>query len=34
LNTLQRALRQASDGLPPGSTWTILRTLQEAGWNW
>ena len=34
LTTLQRALRQASDGLPQVSTWTILVTLWEAGYTW
>jgi hypothetical protein len=31
---LQRALRQAPDGLPEVSTWTILHTLWEAGYTW
>jgi hypothetical protein len=34
LMTLQRALRQAPDGLPAGSTATILYTLWEAGYPW
>jgi transposase len=34
LNTLQRALRTASDGLPTVSTHTIWRTLHDAGWTW
>ena len=34
LTTLQRALRQAPDGLPAVSTWTILITLWEAGYTW
>jgi len=34
LSTLQRALRQAPDGLPEVSTWTILHTLWEAGYTW
>lgn len=34
LTTLQRALRQAPDGLPEVSTWTILHTLWEAGYTW
>jgi transposase len=34
LSTLQRALRQAPDGLPTVSTWTILRVLQAAGYSW
>ena len=33
LTTLQRALRHAPDGLPQVSTWTILRTLREAGYT-
>jgi hypothetical protein len=33
LTTLQRALRQAPDGLPHVSTFTILRTLWEAGYT-
>lgn len=34
LNTLQRAIRQAPDGLPDVSTYTILRVMQEAGLSW
>jgi transposase len=34
LSLLQRALRQASDGLPRVSTFTILYTLHEAGYTW
>lgn len=34
LTLLQRALRQASDGLPQVSTFTILHTLHEAGYGW
>jgi len=34
LTTLQRALRQAPDGLPHVSTYTIWSVLQEAGWSW
>jgi hypothetical protein len=34
LTTLQRALRQAEDGLPQVSTYTILNTLHEAGYRW
>src|SRR6266542_2533999 len=34
LTTLQRALRRAPDGLPGVSTWTILRTLWDAGYSW
>jgi hypothetical protein len=33
LTTLQRALRHAPDGLPAGSTWTILDTRQAAGYR-
>ncbi len=33
LTTLQRALRRAPDGLPRVSTWTILRTLWDAGYT-
>lgn len=33
LSTLQRALREASDGLPNVSTYTIWRVLYEAGWT-
>jgi transposase len=34
LTTLQRALRQADDGLPQVSTWTIFQVLHQAGWSW
>src|SRR5215204_5782003 len=34
LSLLQRALRQAPDGLPQVSTFTIWRTLHEAGLSW
>jgi transposase len=34
LTTLQRALRQAPDGLPKVSTYTILAVLHEAGLSW
>jgi transposase len=34
LSTLQRTLRQAPDGLPKVSTWTILRVLQATGYSW
>lgn len=34
LNTLQRSLRSASDGLPQVSTYTIWQTLHEAGLSW
>src|ERR687890_650351 len=34
LSLLQRALRQAPDGLPKVSTYTIWRTLHEAGLSW
>jgi transposase len=34
LTTLQRALRQAEDGLPGVSTYTIWVTLREAGLRW
>lgn len=34
LTTLQRALRQAADGLPQVSTATILSVLYEAGYRW
>jgi transposase len=34
LVTLQRALRQAPDGLPQVSTYTIWWVLREAGWTW
>lgn len=34
LNTLQRALRQAPDGLPGISTHTIWRVLHDVGMTW
>ena len=34
LTTLQRASRQAPDGLPQVSTYTILMVLHEAGFTW
>jgi len=34
LSTLQRAVREAPDGLPQVSTGTILHTLWEAGYTW
>ena len=34
LTTLQRALREAEDGLPHVSTYTILNVLHEAGYRW
>jgi len=34
LTTLQRALRQAPDGLPAISTYTIWVALHEAGFTW
>ena len=34
LSLLKRALRQASDGLPQVSTYTIQRILHEAGYSW
>ena len=34
LTVVQRALREASDGLPEVSTFTILHTLHEAGYSW
>src|SRR5919112_5468978 len=34
LSLLQRALRQAPDGLPRVSTYTIWRTLHAAGQSW
>lgn len=34
LTTLQRALRQASDGLPGVSTYTIWCVLHDAGFTW
>jgi transposase len=34
LNTLQRALRRAPDGLPQVSTWVIWGVLHDAGYSW
>lgn len=34
LSTLQRALRQAPDGLPQVSTYTIWQVLHGAGFRW
>jgi transposase len=34
LNTLQRALRRAPDGLPQVSTYTIWAVLHDAGISW
>jgi transposase len=34
LTTLQRALRQAADGLPQVSIYTIWLTLHQANWSW
>lgn len=34
LTTLQRSLREAPDGLPEISTFTILHTIHEAGYTW
>jgi transposase len=34
LSTLQRVLREALDGLPSVSTYTIGHALHEAGWTW
>ena len=34
LSTLQRALRQAEDGLPEVSTYTIWVVLQSNGFSW
>jgi len=34
LKTLQRALRQAPEGLPGVSTYTIYIVLREAGFSW
>jgi len=34
LTTLQRALRQAADGLPQVSTYTIWMTLRQVNWSW
>ena len=32
--TLRRALREAADGLPHVSTYTIWLVVREAGWSW
>ena len=34
LSTLRKALRQASDGLPCVSTYTIWKVLRESGFDW
>jgi len=34
LTTLQRTLREAPDGLPEVTTFTILYTIHEAGYTW
>ena len=34
LSTLRGALRQADDGLPEVSTYTIWKVLREAGFSW
>ena len=34
LTMLQRALREAPDGLPKVSTYTIWCVLHDAGWTW
>jgi transposase len=34
LSLLQKALRNAPDGLPDVSTYTIQKVLLEAGWSW
>ncbi|MCP4538954.1 MAG: helix-turn-helix domain containing protein [Chloroflexi bacterium] len=34
LSTLQRALREAPDGLPNVSTYIIWSVLRDAGWTW
>jgi hypothetical protein len=34
LSTLQRALREANDGLPQVSEFTIRKVLLEAGYRW
>ena len=34
LSTLQRALREAPDGFPGISTYTIECMLHDAGWSW
>jgi hypothetical protein len=31
---LQQALRDAPDGLPQVSTYTIWKTLHQVGWSW
>ncbi len=34
LTTLQRSLREAPDGLPEVSTFTLLHPIHEAGYTW
>jgi transposase len=34
LSLLQQALREAADGLPKVSTYTILCVMHDAGWTW
>jgi hypothetical protein len=34
LSLLQHALREAPDGLPKVSTYTILCVMHDAGWTW
>jgi transposase len=34
LMTLRRALREADDGLPHVSSYTLWLVLREAGWSW
>ena len=34
LSLLQQALREAPDGLPEVSTYTILCVMHDAGWTW
>ncbi len=34
LTTLQRSLREAPDGLPQVSTFTLLQSIHEAGYTW
>ena len=34
LSTLRRVLREAPDGLPEVSTYTIWKVLQESGFRW
>jgi len=34
LSTLRQALRNADDGLPHVSTFTIWAVLRQAGWSW